>query len=136
MSRRLDLGVDLMDGAILIDKVGYPAGALILATHKLLEPPDAISGQHLVVFITEHGICETLFLHELALFGGRIGTNADNLNVSFLEFPEFITESLTFDGSARGIGFGEEPENHFLPPEVLEGYRFFISIRQGKIRGW
>jgi hypothetical protein len=73
-----------------------------------------------VAFIAEHGIIEALFFDEFALFGRWISADAYNLNVSLLEFPEFITESLAFNGSAGGAGLGEEPQHDLPAAEVLQ----------------
>jgi hypothetical protein len=73
-----------------------------------------------MAFITQHGVGEALFFNEFALLCRWIGAGADNLNAPLFEFLEFITESLAFDGSARGAGFGEEPQDNLPAPEVLQ----------------
>jgi hypothetical protein len=88
-----------------------------------------------MAFVAEHGIIEALLFDELALPGRRIGADAYDLNVPLFEFPEFITESLAFNSSARGAGFGKEPQHNLPTAEVFQGNKIFIGVGQGKIWG-
>jgi hypothetical protein len=88
-----------------------------------------------MAFIAEHGVIETLFLDELSLFRGWIGADAYDLDAMLFEFLEFITESLAFNSSARGVGFGEEPQDNLVAPKVFQRDQLLIGIWQGEIRG-
>ena len=133
MVGRLHLGIDPVNSSILIDEICDPASSLILATHELFGSPHAVGGQHFMALIAQHGVIEALFLHELALFYGWVSADAYNLDALLFEFLEFITESLTLDGSARGAGFGEKPQDNFPAPEVFQGNQILVGIRQGEI---
>jgi hypothetical protein len=87
-----------------------------------------------MAYVTQHGVGEALFLNEFALFFGGVSTGADNLDTLLFEFLEFITESLTFDGSAGGTGFREEPQYDLSAPEVLQGNQILIGVRQREVR--
>jgi hypothetical protein len=86
-----------------------------------------------MALIAEHGVGEAVFLNELFLLGGWIGTHTDDPDTPFLELLEFVTESLALDGSAGGAGFGKEPQDDLMTAEVLEGNEVFIGVRQGEV---
>ena len=50
----------------------------------------------------------------------RIETDTENLAVAFVELTDSITESVAFDRSARGIGFGIEPEEDVRARKICE----------------
>lgn len=135
MFRRLHLGLDLVDGAILINKVGGPVGAFVFPAHELLGTPHAVGGEHIVALVAQHGEGEVVFLHKLLLFLRRISADADDLNAPLRILPEFITESLALGDSAGGIGLGEEPQDQFPALEVAQGHRLSIGIGEGEIGG-
>ena len=135
MLSRFYLGINFVNGPVLVNKVGNPAGALIFAAHELLGTPHAIGREHFMTFVAEHGVIEALLFNEFALFSRRIGADADYLDATLFELPEFITESLAFNGSAGGAGLGEKPQYDLPAAEVLQGNQLFIGIGQGEIGG-
>lgn len=130
------LGIDLIDRTIGIDQVGDPINAFIFTSVEFLGTPCAVGFEHVVVFVAEQGILESVLLHELFLFLWGIGTDTDDLDTTVGKCLEFITESLALSGSARGAGFGKKPENQTAPGEITEGYVISIGIRESKWRGF
>jgi hypothetical protein len=70
----------------------------------------------------------------LALFA-RIKADADDLRVLLLVFIGEVPEPGTLCRSARGVGFREEPEHDFLPPQIAEAQRFAMMIGGLEIGG-
>lgn len=128
MTNRLYFGIDLVDRPIGIDEIGDPEDALIFTTDQLLGPPGTIGFQHVMRLITQQGILEVVFFNKLLLFFGRVCRCPDNLDPSFLEFLEFITESLAFDDSTRCGSLGEKPEDKPTALEVAERDFLLIGI--------
>ena len=111
MLRGFHPGVDLVDGAILINKVGDPVDACVFPPHELLGTPHAVDSEHSVALVAQHGEGKVVFLHTVPLFLWGIGADADDLNVLLRILLEFITEFLALGDSAGGIGFGKEPQD-------------------------
>lgn len=133
--RGLDFGVDLVDGTVRVDQVGSTGDALICPASQLPGSPHAVGLQHVVALVAEQGEAEAVFLYELALFGWLVGTDANDLDAAVFKLMEFVPESLALDGSARGAGSGEEPQDDLTAAEVPKRYRLLIGIRQGEIGG-
>ncbi len=54
----------------------------------------------------------------------RIKADTQDNRVSIFKLLDSVPESFPFDGSARGVGHGIEPEDHRLPLEIGQLNRF------------
>ena len=129
------LGIDLVDCATLINKVGHPADPLVFPAQEFLGTPHTVGGEHVVALIAQHGEGEIVLLYKFLLLLRRISADTDDLNAPLRVLLEFITESLALGDSAGGTGFGEEPQDQLTALEVAQGHRLFIGIGEGKIGG-
>ena len=80
----------------------------------------AIGDRHCLGFIAQQIVGEAELVPERLVGGNRIAANADDRGIQFLEVLDSITESVSFDGSPRCIGFRIPPEQGVATREIVE----------------
>ena len=124
------LRVELEDAPFLVDQARHPlrraCRRVVGGAERDAETP---------VRVAEQREGEGELLREGGVVGGRVEAGAENRGVQLLEVADSITESVALGGSAGGVGFREEPEQHLPPAEVPERDRSAVARGGGEIRG-
>jgi hypothetical protein len=129
VARRIDLGVNGPDDAVLADDV---ADALRGAgVRAVAGPVGEADGAALVAQKRE---VEIELLREGPVVGDGVEADADDLGVLLLELAELVAEPATLGGSSRRVGLRVEPEHDVLAAEVREADGLPAVIRRGEFR--
>lgn len=102
--------VGFCDLALLVNDVTDPFGIASLGViARAVGEADGTGG------VAEKRIGKLIFLGEGRVVGHRVETHAQDFDVASMEFVDLVAEPAAFRRSARGVGFGVKPEEHFLP---------------------
>jgi hypothetical protein len=107
--------VCLRDATVLVDDVGDPAGVFVF--HAVRR---TVCDADLPIRVAEEWKREVVLLRELLVLRRRIEADAEDDCVFPLIFVVEVPEPGTLGRSARGVGLRIEPEDDFLPSEVLQ----------------
>ena len=115
-----------------IDQVGGPPrrrGRLLFRS-----PADLVPLSHRPVLVGQEAEREAELLGEGQVRARWIEGGTQDLRSGLLELGGSITEPLALDPSPGGVGHDEPPQHHPPVPEVGEGDRRAVLVRQGKVR--
>ena len=130
MSCGVHFGIGFDDHAVRPDEIADALGGLgVPAVARTVGHSDRARR------VTEKGEIEIELLRERAVVGGSVEADSEDLDVPLLVVGEMIAEPATLDGSAGGVGFGEEPEHDVLSREISETYRLPCVIQDLEGRG-
>ena len=100
-----------------------------LAVHFLLTER-LIPGHHFFFRVAQQCERKIVFFDELLVRGLAVRRNAQNDDVSFLEFTHQVTESLGLLGSPGCVVLGVKVKDDVFSPEVFQSYLVAVLIRQ------
>jgi hypothetical protein len=125
--RGLHLGIDLQDLSLLVDQARDP-----FRVSRLRIVASSISETELAVGVTEQREGEVELLREGRVVRFGVEARPEDRDVLVDKLAGSVTEPVALDGSAGGVGFGVEPEEHFLAAEVAErdGLAFVAADRE------
>jgi hypothetical protein len=123
--------VGFCDFALLVNDVTDPFGVARLGViARAVGEADGTGG------VAEKRIGELIFLGKGRVVGHRVETHAQDFDVATMEFVDLVAEPAAFRRSARGVGFGVKPEEHFLPSQTRESQGVAFVRRAGEIWSW
>lgn len=70
--------------------------------------------------VAEQGEIVVILFGKCGVVFDRIKTGAQNYNVALGKVALLVAEPAPFDGSARGVRFGIEPQQDFSPAQLIE----------------
>lgn len=116
MGTRVDRSIHGANLSGFIDKVTDPLGVAGLGVvTRAVGEPDRACG------VAQKGKRKVELLGKSRICGDRIETDAEHYDVVGLKIGDLVAEPATLGGSAWGIGFGIEPQQHLFPAQVCQG---------------
>lgn len=109
----IDTIVETRDFARFVDQHTDAFGVAIRRT-----PAGAASQPELATRIANQGKTKRKLLRERRILLNRVETRAEYRDIQPVEVDFLVAEPATFDRSARGVGFGIEPNQHLASPEI------------------
>jgi hypothetical protein len=126
---RRDLPVHLLNGAIGPHEVGDAVDAIVDLAHELFLAPRLVCFHHASRLIREKCVGKLVFVSEFLLLGDGVFAYPKYLHTKRFELGVLITEPATLNRSARGTGFGIEPDEYALAGEITEINGLTVLIR-------
>jgi hypothetical protein len=120
--------VGLGDLAFLVDHVGDPAGVLVLRRIA-----GSVGEADLSLRVAEQGKWKLELLGEGLVVLRRVEACAEDLGVLGFVIRREVPEPGTFFGSARGVGFGKEPEHDFPAAQVGQAHAIAVVVEDVEI---
>lgn len=115
MALRVDRGIGGGDGPLAVDHVGDSIGGRLVRIHGRV-----VGQADFPIRITQERKTEVELSIERPVFLDRIETDPQDRCILSLEFLDSVPESLSFDGSPRGVSFGVKPKDDSLSRKVGE----------------
>jgi hypothetical protein len=115
MVARVDAIVNARDLALLVDQETDPAG---IARLGVVACP--IGHTERAIRVAQQREVEAVLFREGGVVFDGVEARAEDHDLVFHEIVLLVAEPAAFGSSARSVGLGVEPEQHFLPTQAIE----------------
>lgn len=129
MVARIDLVVHARDLAVLVDQKTHSLGPPRVGIARCAE-----RGRELAVGVAEQLEAEAELFRKRGVLLDRIEARAEDHDFIVVEVALLVAEPATFDGSARGVGLGKEPDQNFTSAQTRKRKRSSLVRHHGEIR--
>lgn len=129
-----DLGIDLQDSAILVDKVGFPDNAPIAFSVHAFFTPGTVCPEYFLFRIGKQDKGQAVFFGKTPVRFRAVGAYTDNGNSVSGIFPVIIPETAGFFCTAGSVIFGIKIQYQRFAPELPQGIS--VPLRILKIEIW